>query len=311
MMDNTGKTEYIVRDFEPMNLNDLAIFVSVADLGGFSAAARQLHIAKSTASERVRALEQELGTRLMSRTTRRMTLTEAGEALLVRGREMLCIAEEAEQAIAESVSSAVGTLRVAAPVAFGLRFLSDVVADLLTQHPRLSIDLALDEADVDLVRDRFDVAVRIGPLQDSSLVSHKLGETRHLTVASPAYIARHGRPEAPDDLRDHDCLRYTHQRTASWTFDGPEGPREVAVSGRLRCNHGDALAMAATRGLGIAWLPDFIALPYIHQERLELLLGQHCQSTAPIQAVFTARQYRTYKEQLFLDALERRLAIGA
>lgn len=295
-----------------MNLNDLGIFVAVAERHSFSAAARDLGIAKSTASERVRALEAELGTQLLARSTRRLTLTEPGRQLLVRGQDMMCIAEEAEQAIAESVSSAVGSLRVSAPVAFGLRFLSDVVADLLSAHPRLSIDLQLDEYDVDLVRERLDVAVRIGPLDDSSLVAHKLGETRHLTVASPAYVAAHGAPQTPAELSTHECLLYAYQRSgAAWTFDTPEGEQRIRVSGRFRSNHGDALAMTACRGLGITWLPDFIALPHIHEGRLVLLLGEHCQSTASIQAVFTARQYRTYKERLFVEALERRLAIGA
>ena len=292
-----------------MDLNHLSVFVAVAEHNSFSRAAEILGLARSTVSEQVRALEGELAAQLLERSTRRVRLTEAGETLLAKGRDILALAVEAESALTRATSRAVGQIRISAPISFGLRFLSEIVAEIACEHPQLGIDFQLEDRVVDLVAERFDLAIRIGRLRDSSLVAQNVGSSRRLVVASAGYIARHGRPETPDDLLDHVCLLYTHQQDVdTWVFDEPNGrERRVRVRGRLRSNHGDALAAMASSGAGIAWLPEFIVEQPIEQGKLISLLPQHCVAEMPIHVLFPPRVHRTYKQELVVDALKERL----
>lgn len=292
-----------------MNLEDLAAFVAVAEQRSFSKAARSLGIAKSTASQRVRALETHLDTSLIARSTRSFNLTDAGQALLERGREIVAAAAEAEQAVGALRESPVGLLRVSAPVSFGRRFLSGVIASLLSEHPRLSIALDLADRDVDLVAERYDLAIRVGELPSSSLSALKIGTAKWSVVGAPRYLAAHGRPKTPAELAAHECLRFTHRRNPGvWVFDGPSGREEVRVNGRLLCNHGDVLADTAADGFGLAWLPDFIVAPLLDSGALERVLEAFCDTVAPIQLVFPERQHRTLKARLFADALQKAFA---
>lgn len=296
-----------------MDLNQLVVFVTVAEQGSFSKAADTLGLAKSTVSERVRALEEDLAAQLLKRSTRRVSLTEAGETLVARGRDILALAAEAESELTVATRHAVGQLRLSAPISFGLRFLTDIVAELACEHPQLAIDFQLEDRTVDLVAERFDLALRIGRLPDSSLVAQKVGTSRRLVVASPEYLDRHGSPKVPMDLNDHECLLYTHQRDAdTWVVDEPDGrERRVRVRGRLRSNHGDALAALASSGAGIAWLPEFIVQPLIEQRCLVALLPQHCIAEMPIHVLFPARAHQTYKEELVVAALKRALNVAS
>lgn len=293
-----------------MDLNDLEVFVAVAEQNSFTKAAELLGLAKSTVSERVRALEADLAAQLLKRSTRSVSLTDAGQVLLDRGRDIVALAAEAESELTATVGHAVGKLRISAPLSFGLRFLTGVVAELGRAHPQLTIDFQLEDRDVDLLAERFDLAVRIGRLPDSSLVARKVGTSRRLVVASADYLARHAAPKTPDDLQQHECLLYTHQRDAdTWVFDEPSGREQrIRVRGRMYSNHGDALAALASRGAGIAWLPEFIVAPFLERGDLVALLPEHCIAEMPIHVVFPPRLHRTYKEELVMDALERALA---
>lgn len=292
-----------------MDLNNLRTFVAIAELGSFSKGAAELGVAKSTASERLRALEDELGAPLLQRSTRRVALTEAGEVLLDKGRAIIALAADAEAQLTNATRSAVGRLRMSAPTSFGLRFLTEVVAELAVAHPQLSVDFQLEDRTVDLVAERFDLALRIGRLPDSSLLAQKVGASRRLVVASPEYLARHGTPREPAELRQHDCILYTHQsRLDTWVFDRADGTEEnVRVSGRVQSNHGDAIAELAARGTGVAWLPQFIVQPLIDRGALVGLLSERCVTEIPIHVLFAARKHRTLKEDLVVDALKRRL----
>ena len=292
-----------------MDLNDLRTFVTVGQLGSFSKAASELGIAKSTVSDRVRSLEEELGAPLLQRSTRRVSLTDAGQVLFDKGRAIVALAAEAEAELAETTHSPVGRLRISAPTSFGLRFVTGVVAELCCDHPKLSIDFQLDDRAVDLIAERFDLALRIGRLADSSMVAQRVGVSRRLVVASNDYLTRHGEPKHPADLRHHDCILYTHQTNLdTWVFDRDDRTEErVRVSGRLHCNHGDAIAQLAADGAGVAWLPEFIVAPLIDEGRLLPLLEERCVAEIPIHVVFSARATRTAKEELFVDALRRRL----
>lgn len=293
-----------------MDLTNLQTFVAVAELGGFTVAARELGLAKSTVSERVRSLESELGAQLIQRSTRRMSLTDAGESLLERGRVIVSLAADAEALLTTRTREAVGRLRLSAPASFGLRFMTDVVAELAVAYPKLAIDFELEDRSVDLVAERFDVALRIGRLPDSSLIAQKVGVSRRLVVASPSYLRAHGAPEKPKDLLQHECLLYTHQlRLDLWLFDREDGTEErVRVSGRLQCNNGDAIAELAAQGAGVAWLPEFIVQPLIDQGRLVAVLSERCTAEMPIHVMFAPRAHRTYKEELLVEALKRRLS---
>jgi DNA-binding transcriptional LysR family regulator len=293
-----------------MDLNDLRTFVAVAELGSFSEAARELRVAKSTVSDRVRSLEEQLAASLLQRSTRRVSLTDAGQTLLEKGRGIVALAAEAEAELAATTHSPVGRLRISAPTSFGLRFLTGVVAELACDHPKLSVDFQLEDRAVDLIAERYDLALRIGRLPDSSLVAQKVGVSRRLVVASHDYLKRYGRPEQPADLRTHDCILYTHQTNLdTWVFDRLDGTEErVRVSGRLHCNHGDAIAQLAADDAGVAWLPEFIVAPLIDEGRLVPLLEERCIAEMPIHVVFSSRTTRTAKEDLFVDALRRRLS---
>jgi DNA-binding transcriptional LysR family regulator len=293
-----------------MDLNHLEVFAAVAHEGSFSRAAEALGLAKSTVSERVRALEDQLGAQLLARSTRHVSLTDAGQLLLGRARDILALAAEAQSELTATTGRALGSLRISAPISFGLRFMTSIVAELVREHPLLSLDFQLEDRSVDLLAERFDLAIRIGRLPDSSLVARKVGSSRRLVVASPTYLAGRNPPSTPFELREHECLLYTHQRDFdTWLFDEPDGgERRVRVHGRLRSNHGDALATLASEGAGIAWLPEFIVEPLIERGELVALLPEHCIAEMPIHVVFPQRKHRTYKEELVVAALERRLA---
>lgn len=293
-----------------MNLHALVIFVAVAERGSFSAAADALGIAKSTASQRVKDLESELGVQLLARTSRVVSLTEAGAALLERGQEIVSAAAEAEQLVSRLRESPIGNLRVSAPVSFGRRFVGDVVHALLTAHPALSVQLDLEDRDVDLVGERYDVAIRVGELAASGLSSIRVGTARWFVVGAPGYLAERGSPGHPSQLASHECLRFAHRRVpGTWTFDDPtEGTLSVRVQGRFVCNHGDELAERAATGLGLAWLPDFITRELVDEGRLVRVLEDFCDREAPIHLLFPERRNRPLKVQLFADALRAAFA---
>jgi DNA-binding transcriptional LysR family regulator len=256
-------------------LDDIRAFVEVADSGGFARAARRLGLSKSIVSRRVTRLETELGARLLARTTRGISPTEAGLEFQARGKRILAELDAAREAVAHGGEAAVGQLRISAPVSF-VEHLSPVLAELAARHPKLSVDAAYADRYVDLVSERFDAAVRIGTLEDSSLIARRLAPIRKGLLASPAYLDRRGRPRTPADLNDHDALLYTGAREVeSWRFRS--GKRWVAVTpaARFRADNGEALLQAAAAGLGIAAVPTFLMAPWLESGRLEPVLRDH------------------------------------
>jgi DNA-binding transcriptional LysR family regulator len=247
-------------------LDDLRAFVGVVEAGGFSRAAARLGLAKSIVSRRVARLEASLGgARLLARTTRGVSPTESGAAFHARCVRVLAELDEAREEVAGREAELVGTLRLAAPLSFGIAHLAPALARFAAEHPRLALDVAYSDRMVDLVAERLDAAVRIGALVDSSLVARRLAPVRLVAVASPAYLDRRGVPETPADLARHDCLVYSAGAEGSgggvWRFR--TGGRGVATTlrphGRFRADNGEALVAAALEGLGIAVLPTFLA----------------------------------------------------
>ncbi len=244
-----------------MRLPDLeawAIFASVVEHRSFSGAADAIGLSKATISKAVTRLEAQLATNLFHRTSRRLSLTDAGQLLAEHAARILAEANAAEEAARGAASNPTGLIRLAAPMSLGLLYLTDLIADFIAGHPGIEIDLQLSDAKVDIVAEGFDIAVRIANLPDSSLRARRLGPVIAHIVAAPGYLARHGTPTHPAQLGEHACLAYTNV-TGPWRFTGPDGA-EVSVrpAGPVRANSGDALLPALRQGLGIAVLPDFI-----------------------------------------------------
>ena len=289
-------------------LADIAVFVRVVERGSFTLAADELELSRAVVSKYVSRLEERLGARLLHRTTRRLSLTEAGAALFEASRGAIERIEEAEGAVAQLQSEPRGRLRVSAPMSFGILHLGPAIAEFARTHPRVSLDMRLDDRFVNLVEEGIDVAVRIGALTDSSLVARRLAGTRTLVCAAPSYLARHGEPETPEDLAAHDCLIYSYLSTANvWRFtarDGREIP--VAVNGRFRINNGIVLGEAAVAGHGILMTPSFYVGPMLRDGRLKRILADYRLPELGIHAVYPERAQVPPKVRAFVDFLAQR-----
>ncbi len=293
----------------PEDLADMAVFAAVASAGSYTASARDLGISKSAASKAVARLEARLGMRLLQRTTRSVGLTEAGRALEARAAAMVQEAGAGADAVAALAAEPLGTLRVNGPVTFGEMFLAPALPDLLSRHPGLRVDLALDDRLVDAGAGGWDVVVRISPLSDSALAVRKLAQDRRVVVASPEYLRRRGLPRKPDELRAHACLHYTNvSRAAEWRFRGQRGVAAVPTQGPLDSNHGMALRAAALGGAGIGFFPEFMVATDLKAGRLVELLAEYAlpRRTA-IHALFARARPTPPKVRAFLDHLASRL----
>ena len=258
------------------DLTDLRAFVEVVASGGFSRAAARLGLSKSIVSRRVAALEADVGVRLLSRTTRGVSLTDAGIELNKRALQILAEVEEALDAVAGRDNVIAGTLRLAAPLSFGVSHLAGALAEFAATHPQLQLDVTYSDRFVDVVREGYDAAVRIAELKDSSLVARRLAPVRTAIVASPVYLARRGTPQTPRDLAAHEALIYTGTANPEvWRFRS--GPRTIAVrvQGRFRADNGDALREAAIAGLGVTLLPTWLTTADVSRGALVEVLSTY------------------------------------
>lgn len=244
-----------------IKLDGVAAFVATAEAGSISAAARRLGNAKSVVSERLAELERALGTRLVQRTTRKLSLTEDGHSFLARAQRMLLEASEAIAEMAERRGTLVGPLRISAPVGFGVLHLGPAIYRFLADHPGIDLALELDDRFVDAAADGFDAVLRHGPVGDNRLVAKRLSTSRRLLVASPGYLGKRGVPATLADLAGHDGILYAN-RDADWRFAGPDGWDVVRPRAVLRVNNGLMMRDAALAGLGITLLPTF----FVHAE---------------------------------------------
>ncbi len=291
-----------------MKLDGIATFVAVAEAGSISEAARRLRLSKSVVSERLAELERRLGTSLLHRTTRKLSLTEDGVSFLERATRIARDVEEATADMAERRGRLVGPLRIAAPVTFGHRHLGPAVFPFLAQNPELELTLDLDDRRVDVAADGYDAVVRHGPIADTRLVAWRLAPSRRVLVAAPDYLERHGRPASLAELDGHRGLFYTNRGAADWRFAGADGATILRAEMGLRVNNGDMLLDAAIAGLGIALLPTFIAGDAIRDGRLMVLdVG----AEAELEFVYVAHpegRRTSAKLRAFIDCL--RTAFG-
>src|SRR6201998_1074379 len=261
-------------------------FVRAVETGSFSALARELAPAHPNVSRHIAALEQRLGTRLLHRSTRRLTLTPEGERYYAEARRVLdAVREPAANARAEDVPR--GLLRVACPTSLGRPYILPRIKVLLARYPELEIDLQVSDRFIDLVEEGVDLAVRIGPLQDSALKARRVGSAERICVASTAYLKKHGTPKTPEDLQRHNRVLYTLASTGrSWAFrDG-----EVEVNGRFRVNTPDGIQQAVLDGIGIAYAPGWLFEEAVREKRVKILLPEHCGPAAPIHILYSAKR---------------------
>lgn len=285
-------------------------FLQVVDSGGFAAAGRQLGRATSSVSRQIGELEGALGVRLFHRTTRRLSLTEAGQTYYQRAVGILDAIEEAHRAVADLDGEPSGVLRVTAATGMEREVISLALPDYLARYPRVRVVLSVTDAILDLVAERIDLAIRGGRQRDSSLVARKISDSPRVVCASPAYLARAGAPTRPTDLRAHNCLTFrAHPGRNTWTFRGPDGLEEVAVSGNLFVRSGDALAAAAVGGLGLALLPDWLIGAELRTHRLVPVLTDYqvLPWASPVYAVYPPSPYVPPKVRAFIDVLRTHL----
>ncbi|MGE0358039.1 MAG: LysR family transcriptional regulator [Burkholderiales bacterium] len=286
-------------------LSDIAVFVRVVERSSFTRAAEDLELSKAVVSKYLTRLEERLGARLLNRSTRRLSLTEAGSVLFERSRLAIERIEEAQSEVARFQSAPRGRLAVSAPMAFGVLHLGRLLPDFLRAQPGVSLDMRLDDRFVNLVAEGFDMAIRIGALTDSTLVARKLAPCRQVVCASPAYVQARGAPREPADLAAHNCFVYSYAPQGNaWRFSGREGREAtVAVTGNLRLNNGLLERDAALAGAGIARLPTFYVGPLIREGRLVALLPGWKPPELGIYAVYPQRQHVPPKVRAFVDFL--------
>lgn len=289
----------------------LRAFVEVAHAGGFSRAARRRAVATSSVTRLIDGLEASLGVALLTRSTRRVTLTDAGAAYLEQVARLLSDLDEADASVADAGSEAVGPLRVSAPVTFGRLCLGPRIAGFLRAHPRVSLEMVLSDANVDLAAERIDVAVRIGtPEHHPQLIVRPLaGHTRQV-VASPAYLACHGTPARPEDLALHECLRFAYQAGPQrWSFLRDGQMQAVEVNGRLAANNADILRDAVLDGAGIALLAQWLIEDDVRAGRLQRLFAGHAihpgDPRVDIHAAYLPNRRHSRKVQAFVEFLQR------
>lgn len=287
---------------------EMEVFVTAVDMKSFSAAGRRLGLSPSAVSKLVSRLEDRLSTRLLVRTTRRLEPTPEGEVYLERARRILSEIDEAEQVVADGARATPrGPLRVNAAVAFGERIILPLLPQFLALHPGIVVDLTLTDSVIDVVGERADVAIRTGPLRDSSLLARKLMETAPVVMASPRYIEQHGMPQTPDDLAFHNCIRFNFRRSVDeWAFRQPGGsqPAHHAVSGNVLASSGPIIRQLCLDGVGIGRVGRFHVEPDFAAGRLVPLLEDfHSGEIETIYAVFAGHDHLAARIRAFIDFL--------
>ncbi|MFY0693206.1 MAG: LysR family transcriptional regulator [Paracoccaceae bacterium] len=286
-------------------LTEMEAFATVVDQGGFTDAARKMGISKSAVSKHVSSLETRLGARLLNRTTRRVSPTEIGLAYYDRARRVLNDAGEADALVSSMQSAPSGLLRISVATDFGVNHMSPILGDFLVDYPDITVNMVLNNRFVELISEGFDLAIRIGEMEDSSLRARKLTETTKRLIASPGYFEQFGRPEKIDDLNEHKLLHYSNQSAGNvWKLTAPSGEkRQVRTQGWLTVNDGQSLLNACVSGLGIAYLPSFLYADALAEGLVVEAMPDLPKETQGIFAVYPPGRYTQPKVRTFIDFL--------
>lgn len=288
-------------------LTGMRVFTTVVDLMSFARAADKLDLSRGMTSRYVAQVEAHLGVRLLNRTTRQLSLTEAGSDYYRRASEVLAMVEDAERAAAQESAEPRGTLRINTSVAFGTRHLGEAVSAYLQRYPQVRADLTLNDRRVDLVEEGFDLAVRITRELDPGLIARPVTRARMLACASPAYLKKHGVPKAPGDLVRHNCLTYAYAGDQhEWHFSRRGHDTTVRVSGNLHGNNGDIICDAAIAGLGVIVQPSFLVYAALRAKKLVRILDAWTPDESTIYVVYPNRQFLPAKVRSFVDFMVER-----
>ncbi|AKJ05690.1 LysR family transcriptional regulator [Archangium gephyra] len=288
-----------------MDLNELLVFAKVVQSGSFTVAAKGLRMPKSTVSRKVSELEERVGAQLLQRTTRKLRLTEVGQAYYEHCARIVAEAEQAELAVTRMQAAPHGLLRVTAPLTFS--FLGPIVAEFLKRYPEVQLELVCTDRSVDLMEEGFDLAVRAGRLADSSLIARKLGNVERAVVAAPSYLEERGAPKSPKDLERHDCLVFGAGMEGNvWTLHSGNKSLQVSVRARLVVNEPDMLRAVALAGAGIALLPTLPSATDFTTGRLRRILPDWSSAGAPVHAVYPSTRHHSPKVMAFVDFLRER-----
>ncbi|MDR4516622.1 MAG: LysR family transcriptional regulator [Nitrosomonas sp.] len=290
------------------DLNLFVIFARVVESGSFAEAARRMDISRSAVSKAVSKLEKNLGAQLLNRSTRHLSLTEAGTVLAEHAVHILDEAEQAERVVNSMQAEPRGMLKVCASVAFGTLHVAPALADFLSRYPEIRIDLTITDRPVDLVGEGYDVIIRVTNEPDVNLVARKLAPVRRKLCATPQYFQHNGTPQTPEDLIKHNCLDYTLSgEQGYWNFTGPEGVIAVPVSGTLRINDDDALSQAVLGGLGIALLPTFTVGKDLQNGKLQAVLSEYIAVERYVYVCYLPSRHVPAKVRSFIDFLLQRI----
>jgi len=287
-------------------------FVRVAERGSFAAAATDLGLTPSALSKLVTRIEDRLGVRLLTRTTRKLALTAEGELFVARSRDILASIEAAEAEVTAASERPRGHLRVSVGTAVAKQILGPALPVFLADYPDISVEMHVSDRQVDLVAEQIDVAIRSGALGDSTLVARKIGEATRVICASPRYLERHGSPQVPADLLRHNCLTLPGPAWAQWPFHTHEGINRLAVSGTFTSDNADLLLDVAVAGLGIARLADFMIARALREGALvPLLADSHVPESFPIHALTVPGRHRAPRIRAFVDFLAKQFGRSA
>jgi DNA-binding transcriptional LysR family regulator len=291
-----------------MDLNEILVFTRVVQAGSFTAAARTLRMPKSTVSRKVSALEERIGARLLQRTTRKLGLTDAGRLYFEHAARIVAEVDEADRAVGQMQATPRGLLRVTAPLSFAM--LGPIVADFLKRHPDVQLDLICTDRRLDLVEDGIDLAIRAGPLDDSSLIARSLGSIKRVLVATPAYLRRRGTPRAPADLANHACISFAAGQSPSvWKLHAGDRAIEVRISPRFAVNDLDIMRDATLAGIGIAWIAEFACAEDLRAGRLRRVLTDWCSVETPVHVIYPTARHLSPKVVAFVDLLREQFKL--
>ncbi len=288
----------------------MSVFVKVVEQGSFARAAERLDMSTSAVSRHVAELETYLATRLLNRTTRRISLTESGQAYFERALHLLADIEETEAVVSSSTVNPRGTIRLTCSTSFGVPHLAPAIGAFQARYPEVHFDISASNRFVDLVEDGLDLAIRIGDIGNPNLIARRLGSMRLIACASPDYLKRRGTPTHPDDLIKHSCFTYEYSPAKNtWPFRNRDGSElKTRIAGGIHANNGEMLAALAVSGAGIALEPDFIIQPLIESGQLKEILKEFQPAPYPIYAVYPSRRHLSAKVRTFVEFLAERFA---
>ncbi|WP_160062915.1 LysR family transcriptional regulator [Psychromonas sp. L1A2] len=295
------------------NISNIQLFVNVVEKGSFSAVARSMEVTPSAVSRQISQLEKELGARLFQRTTRKQSLTEAGDIYFQHAKRLVDDIEVAKLAVKKLADKPSGRLRITAEADFALTFIEPILPEFLQLYPEIQISINMNSAPLDLIDENLDLALRIGHLDNSSLTARKLGDSQSVICASPNYLLKHGQPTHPHDLQTHNCLSFNSKISNNrWRFEMANHPIEVPIKGSLSVNSLSFLRKAALKDLGIIMIPKWMVHDELLQESLTPILEAFSimQPSTPINAIFTNKRQLAPKTRAFIDFLTQRLTKG-